>query len=136
MEKPKSVTYGIRLLYISAILITVALLFLYAGSGSSVTDLFFMVILPASILFYFIRLLSKGKFWVRSVLLALTIINIVKLLLGFFVPSFGGQIILTLILLVILVRALFYLYTKEASAWYAHLLMEETTKKLANKKSP
>jgi len=132
MERPKSVTYGIRLLYISASLIIIVLLFLYAHSGSSITDLFFMVILPASIIFYFIHLLSKGKFWVRSVLLALTIIGVGKQLLGNI--AFPPGIVITLFLAIMPIRALFYLYSKEASAWYAHLLMEETAKKLAGRK--
>ena len=127
MQKPKSVTYGIRLLYISTIFTAVILLMLYSSLTSSVSELFFIVLIPICTAFYFIHLLSKGKFWVRSVFLVVIILDVIKMLLGFLFGSVG---LIYLLFLLMPSIALFYLYSGEANQWYSQLLMDETLKKM------
>jgi hypothetical protein len=127
MQKPKSVTYGIRLLYISTIITAVILLFLYSNLASSVSELFLMVLIPICAGFYFIHLMSKGKFWVRSVFLAGIILDVIKMLLGLLV---GSVDLIYVLFLIIPSIALFYLYSGEANQWYSQLLMDETLKNI------
>jgi hypothetical protein len=127
MQKPKSVTYGIRLLYLSTIITAIILLILYSNLISSVSGLFFMVLIPICIAFYFIHLMSKGKFWVRSVFLVVIILDVIKMLLGFL---FGLVGLIYLLFLLMPSIALFYLYSGDANQWYSQLLMDETLKKI------
>jgi hypothetical protein len=127
MQKPKSVTYGIRLLYVQVVVVTLLLGWLI--QGMSTLDAVFVLVLPIAAIIYFIRLLSKGTFWIRSVLLVGAIFNVIRLLtdITYFFSSVVGWVMILLLFLEI--RALFYLYSKESNAWYAHILMEENLKK-------
>lgn len=128
MEKPRNTIYGIRILYVSAIGLAVALLFLvYDEIRKDFTvELGIAFLIPFAGWFYLIHLLSKGRFWVRSVFLALTIISALKGLMGLSGPSGSWGILLWLLN----VLALYFLYRKDSSAWFANKLMEENLKRI------
>jgi hypothetical protein len=133
MQKPKSVIYGVRVLYASTIALAVffGLILFNNDAGQPVSDMFFLLGLPVILYFYFIYLLSKGRFWVRSVLLGITIIGGIKLIL-----SFGnGAAFLGLLILCLEVIALRFLYSKESNVWYAEQLASDTQKSLEKRKA-
>jgi len=135
MKKPENVIYAVRMLYLAAI-ITFAILVPYIldlGKESSIdTFILFGGLIALDV--YFIWLLSKGKFWIRSVFLVSVIIGSFKELL-IILQSESGLVRVGLIIVCFLqIRALYLLYKKDSSTWYAEILMEENLKKLAKKK--
>lgn len=127
MQKPKNTIYGTRILCASAIVSTVAIAYLAFGQvgGNFGFELAVAFLLPILGWFYLVFLLSRGRFWVRSIFLALTIINCLQVLLS--MSSTGG--LLGVLLLILNVFALYFLYRKDSNAWFADILMEETLKR-------
>ncbi len=131
MQKPKNVIYGSRILYASVILLPVLIIYFVTGSSGTKFDieLITVMMIPVAGWLYLVYLLSKGRFWVRSVFLALTIINALKILPIILTPEglFG------LLLLLPNATALYFLFRKDSNAWFAHYLMEENLARIAKR---
>lgn len=126
MQKPKNTIYGVRVLYLSVAILAIVIGSLVFDKSmiGSVVDMVCLFFIPIGGLFYLIYLLSKGKFWVRSVLLAGTIISGIKVILG--IAGIDGIMGISLWLMNVL--ALYFLYRKDSNTWFANNLMQENLK--------
>jgi hypothetical protein len=127
---PQSVTYAARLLYVAAAVFFIEVYFLGNTANMPLFDVLLLMVIPVAGMVYFIRLLTKGVFWVRSVFLAITIIHVFNLITGKLFVLNGTYLVAGLFILLMQVAALRLLYKKESNAWYTAKLMDDNLKRL------
>lgn len=93
-------------------------------------DVLPLMVIPVAGMAYFVWLLTKGVFWVRSVFLALTIINVFNLITGRLFLLTGTCTGAASAIWIMQVAALVLLYRKESNAWFAAKLMDNNLKRL------
>lgn len=127
---PHTVKNAARLLYATVVIFFICLYFLGSAAHMPGLDIFLLMVIPMASVVYFIWLLTKGVFWVRSIFLAITIVNVINLITGKFFVFTGPYIAAALVIWLMQCIALWLLYNKESNGWYAAKLVEDNLKRL------
>jgi len=126
---PQTVKNAAKLLYVAAAIFFIAAYFLGREARMSLFDVLLLMGLPVAGMVYFIWLLTKGVFWVRSLFLAITIIHAFNLITGRIFILNGTYFVVGLFIWLMQIAALRLLYKKESNAWYSAKLMDDNLRR-------